>query len=217
MKDKYIMGSLTSMPPIIIGTNENSWGVSPLESWDMNRYILRIMTSPKGHELYYNECKYYLILDEIDLNKEIPVKKVYTKNDLCMTILAKHRLIKNTMMHCNHNNGLKSLSRKTDLKLFVKYSNDLRDYQDKYSLYTLNNLLFKVNRVIAENNRCVAFCQFKTFNIILKMILRSDIDGIFIKKVKEILNNQDRSLKVFYRYIKSFDYYINLEELFKNV
>lgn len=219
MEDKYILGSLCSTTPVLKRDGRRCWGVGSLRHNSKNRLTLDLLMIVDRNQIYQeNAIIGKLLIPKNELTVEnIPAKKISNKDELCMTTFAKYRILHTILHNYGSLNGIHLLQRNTKLKNYIGYSMDIRDYKNNYDFRTIRNFLTIINKLIIQNSKCISAYQIGVFKSILKMLLKLYPSVKFTDKITTTLLNDQIFSNVFYKYIRSMDYYINLGELFKDV
>ena len=218
MNNKYILGSLCSIAPVLLNKETHTWIINSIRPKHTNIFLTDSLTLNSNFQIQQkpNTVISFILTNVID-NKKINFDLFKDKKCLCLSILSKIWFLNSIFLRYNHKKGLKLLKVNSKLKSYMSYSLNIEDYTHKYTKIILYEFLKDINKIMTQSNKCIFDYQIQTFSKILHAILNINPNKILVKKVDNILTNHTLFMDTFYKYIKNTNYYVNLGELFKDV
>ncbi len=214
MNNKYIYGSLCSIAPMIIYDTGYVYTISNIKDHSINSFEVETITVNLNYTIHKkHHTVYKLVLLDVNLSKKVS-NLFSNKSDLCLFILSKIYFLKCIFRLYNNLNGLQLLSRHKRLSAYFNYSQNILDYKEVYSVAMLKTILYDLNKIVSQNSKCISKYKTQTFQKILQILKGTDLDDKFLHKIDSALTNNDTFTKIYNKYIKNINYYVNLGELF---
>lgn len=216
MKDKYLISTLCAFTPILYINSGHVYSTGNIDINQEKKLMVEVIELENNQYINTYNTVPNLILNKANIEKKffIPISKLDKKVALHLSILSKILYIKKTLYTYKKNSNTYLFNNYVQLLDYLKYSKDIRDYQDNFSSIKLQNFLYDVNKLAAQYGKFIFEYKKRIFYLILTLINNDSTSSILTNKINTALLDKNLFLKLYYKYIKNTNYFINIGDLF---